>query len=159
MESNVRGIQMKKEFVMRGQTASGETEVLNFSGHKGGYAYRMTEFEIYPSTNIGGVSVELAASITSAKTYEDPSNPNFNHEGLIAVASYQSNLNVAYQSTPSSSVINDTFLITQNLILAVIDTVSGAPTAVNWQARFVSVKMNDAEEAATNFKQFTISDE
>ena len=31
---------MKKEFVMRGQTASGETEVLNFSGYKPGYAYR-----------------------------------------------------------------------------------------------------------------------
>ena len=49
---------MKKEFVMRGQTASGETEVLNFSGYKPGYAYRLVEFQIYPSTSIGGQQVE-----------------------------------------------------------------------------------------------------
>ena len=149
---------MNKEFVMRGQTASDVQEVLNFSGCKPGYAYRMTEFQLYPSTNIGGVNVELSATITSAKTYEDPSNPNFNNEGLIAVANYQGNYNVAYQSTPSTSVINDTFLITQNLILAVIDTVSGAPTAVNWQCRFVAEKMSGPEEAVANYKQFTISD-
>ena len=29
---------MPTEFVMRGQTASGETETLNFSGYKPGYA-------------------------------------------------------------------------------------------------------------------------
>jgi len=150
---------MKKEFVMRGQTASGETEVLNFSGYKPGYAYRLVEMELFPSTNIGGKNGELAASITAAKTYEDPANPNFNNEGLIGVAKFDGiSSNSSYTST-FFSVVNDTFLITQNLILAVIDTEAGSPMAVNWQCRFVSVKMNDAEEAATNFKQFTISDE
>jgi len=150
---------MKKEFVMRGRTASGETEVLNFSGYKPGYAYRMTEFQIYPSTNIGTVNKELAATVTAAKTYEDPSNPNFNNEGLIATALFfPSGL-----STPGSmvpySVVNDTFLITQNLIIAVIDTVTGSPTDVNWQCRFVAEKMSGPEEAVANYKQFTISDE
>ena len=149
---------MKKEFVMRGQTASGLQEVLNFSGYKPGYAYRLTEFQIYPSTNIGGTEYELAASLTAAKTAEDPSNPNFNNEGLIGTALLSIKLDAA-RPFGNVSVINNHFLITQNLILKVIDTVAGAPTAVNWQCRFVSVKMNDAEEAATNFKQFTISDE
>ena len=142
---------------MRGQTASGTQEVLNFSGYKPGYAYRMTEFRIYPSTNIGGVNAELSASVTAAKTYEDPANPNFNNEGLIAVAT----LAIGGSSSPLyevQSVINNTFLITQNLILAVIDTVAGSPMAVNWQCRFESVKMTGPEEAATNYKQFTISD-
>ena len=53
---------MNKEFVMRGQTASGETETLNFSGYKPGYAYRLVEFSIYPSTNIGGAHYELAVT-------------------------------------------------------------------------------------------------
>ena len=50
---------MRKEFVMRGKTASGETEVLNFSGYKPGYAYRLVEFDLYPSTNIGAALIKL----------------------------------------------------------------------------------------------------
>jgi len=148
---------MKKEFVMRGQTASGETEVLNFSGDKEGYAYRMTEFQIYPSTNIGGAHYELAATVTAAKTFEDPSNPNFNNEGLIASALLVSQSGIEFYG--GVGIVNDTFLITQNLILAAVDTVAGSPMAVNWQCRFVSVKMSGSEEAAVNYKQFTISDE
>ena len=61
---------MKKEFVMRGQTASGQTEVLNFSGNTPGYAYRMTEFQIYPSTL--NAQQELCATVTAARTAESP---------------------------------------------------------------------------------------
>jgi len=149
---------MKKEFVMRGQTASGLTEVLNFSGYKPGYAYLMTEFQIYPSAGIGDTGVELAASVTAAKTLEDPANPNFNNVGLIGVAMYAASNSYLY-ARPNYSIVNDTFLITQNLILAVVDTVAGSPAAVNWQCRFKSVKMTGPEEAATNYKQYAISDE
>jgi len=146
---------MKKEFVMRGQTASGLQEVLNFSGYKPGYAYRLTEFIIYPSTNIGGQDWEQCATITAGKTAVDPPNPNFNDEGLIGSTFGSSSSSTPYPYT-DHGIINDTFLITQNLLLMVFDTNSNP---INWQCRFVSVKMNDAEEAATNFKQFTISDE
>ena len=148
---------MKKDFVIRGQTASGETEILEFGGYKENYAYIMTEFQIYPSTGIGTASYELAASVTAAKTYEDPSNPNFNNEGVIAV-----NIATADRAEPFSGnsigIVNDTFLITQNLILAVIDTKSGSPMAVNWQCRFKAVKMTDAAAAVQNFRQFSIFD-
>jgi len=151
---------MRKEFVMRGQTASGLTEVLNFSGYKPGYAYRMTEFQIYPSGPIAATtSIELMATVTAAKTFEDPQNPNFNNEGLIASTYLTMNDNPAYGTTLGPSVVNDTFLITQNLILAVLDVVAGSPQAVNWQCRFVAEKMSDAEAAVANFRQFTISDE
>jgi len=148
---------MKKEFVMRGKTSSGKTEVLNFSGNKLGYAYRMTEFQIYPSNNIGGQSNEISASITAGKTGVAPTDPNFNDEGLIATAFLTTYSNPAYPTGGIISVINDTFLITQNLILMVIDTTESSD--VNWQCRFVSVKMTGPEEAATNYKQFTISDD
>ena len=59
----------------------------------------------------------------------------------------------------TSSIVNDTYLITQDLILAVVDTIAGSPMDVNWQCRFVSVKMTGPEEAVTNYKQFMISDE
>ena len=149
----------KDEFVMRGKTPSNEQEVLNFSGRKPGYAYRLVEFQIYPSTSIGGVQAELAASITAAKTFEDPSNPNFNNDGLIATTFLTMYDTPKYPTSPAQTVINDTFLITQNLILAVIDNLAGAPMDVNWQCKFMPVKISGSEEAVANYRQFMISDE
>jgi len=155
---------MKKEFVMRGQTPSeaGTTgvdnqEILNFSGFKPGMAYRLIEFQLWNSTSIGTAKAEQVASITAGKTSIDPVNPNFNDEGLIAVAALGDNESDAYGPT-ALSIINDTFLITQNLILTVKDT-GGTNNPVNWQCRFESVKMSGPEEAVANYKQFTISDE
>jgi len=150
---------MKKEFVMRGQTettAGQNTEVLNFSGYKPGYAYRLIEFQLYPNTNIGVADYEYCASITAGKTSIVPAYPNFNDDALVATALCADNPST---SSPIgfTSVINDTFLITQNLILTVHDS-GGSALACNWQCRFVSVKMTGPEEAATNFKQFAISD-
>ncbi len=146
---------MNKEFVMRGQTASGETEILNFSGYKPGYAYRLVEFILYPSTNLLSQSVEMCGTITAGKTAIAPTDPSFLSAGLIGsvlMKNDNSQGNAGYQQ----SVVNDTFLITQNLILMVQDTFS---TPVNWQCRFVAEKMSGPEEAVANYKQFTISDE
>ena len=148
---------MRKTFVMRGQTASGGQEILNFGKYKQGYAYRLTEFQLFNSTNIGTTEPEMCGTITAGKTAVAPTDPNFNDDGLIATAVFKDHSNAAY-SLRSSSVINDTFLITQNLILMVQDT-AAAGTPVNWQCRFESVKMTGAEEAAVNYKQFAISDE
>ena len=146
----------KKEFVIRGQTASGETETLNF-GMKDGYAYRLVDFRLFPSTAVGASTFELIASITAAKTYEDPENPNFNNEGLIGTAVLAGSS--SYDLQPGYSVVNDMFLITQNLILAVVDTKAGSPMAVNWQCRFVAEKMSESDKATQNYRQFMIFDE
>tara|TARA_Y100000401_G_scaffold114306_1_gene116171 strand:+ start:32 stop:502 length:471 start_codon:yes stop_codon:yes gene_type:complete len=152
----------KDDFVMRGQTVSynpstgkGGVEVLNFSGRKPGYAYRLVQFDIYPSTQIGSINYEMCASITAGKSRSDPVNPNFNDDALIA------NVIAAEDSgSPTTGyrleVINDTFLITQNLILSVEDTQTAQ--AINWQCRFRPVKLAKAEEAVANYKQFQISD-
>ena len=147
---------MNKEFVMRGQTASGGTETLNFSGYKPGYAYRLVEFRLYPSTGIGSDTYELLGSVTAGKTAIAPTDPNFSNEALIATAF---SIDSATQADPWSgdSIVNDTFLITQNLILMVQDT-GGNSTPVNWQCRFVAEKMTGPQEAVANYKQFTISD-
>jgi len=146
---------MNKEFVMRGQTASGGTEVLNFSGNTPGYAYRLTEFLLFPKNNIGGSESELVGTVTAGKTAVSPIEPDFNNEGLIASALMTNHYNTLYP-TPFVSVVNDLFLITQDLILMVQDT-SGNSNAINWQCRFVAEKMSSNEEAVTNFKQFSIS--
>jgi hypothetical protein len=145
----------QEEFVMRGQTASGSTEVLNFSGFKPGYAYRLVQFDLYPSNPVGDNTV--TGTITAGKTGISPSaNVSFKEEGLIATTMEAYNTG-AVDGTIILNIINDTFLITQNLILMVENTVSGNP--VNWQCKFMPVKMTKAEEAVTNYKQFMISDE
>ena len=144
-----------EEFVMRGSTASGTQEVLNF-GSKHGYAFKLIEFSIYPSTNIGGEHYELAATVTADKTYEDPQNPDFSNEGLIASALLVSQSGIEFYG--GTGIVNDTFLITQNLILAAVDAVAGSPMAVNWQCKFKPVKMSEAEMANANLRQFHIYD-
>jgi hypothetical protein len=147
---------MKQEFVMRGKTNSGETEVLNFSGHKSGYGYKLTEFELYPSTAIGSAGGELVGTITAGKTAVAPTDPDFSNEGLIGSAVFF--IAAGNLGPYADSVINDTFLITQNLILMVQNT-GGGNEPVNWQCRFESVKMSGPEQAVTNYKQFLISDD
>jgi len=148
-----------KEFVMRGQTASGLTHTMNFSGHKGDYGFRLVEFQIWPSVNIGGASAELSATVTADKTFEDPANPNFNHEGLIGVAMLKIHETDYRPGSAIDAIVNDTFIITQDVILAVVDLVAGAPMAVNWQCKFLPVKLSSTEAALTNYRQFSIFDD
>jgi len=147
---------MPEEFIMRGQTADSATETLNFSGKTPGYGYRLIEFEIYPSTGIGATEIEAMASITAAKTSEDPQNPNFNNPGLIATAVWNNYYTTGYIPGPGHVVINDLFVITQDLILRVKDSTSANP--VNWQCKFKKVKLSSSAEAVANFNQFTIFD-
>ena len=148
---------MKKQFVMRGQTASSGEEVLNFTGHKEGFGFKLIDFRIYP-TVMGTAAAECYASITAGTSAADPVNVDFSDDGLIANALFVQGSNPAAAGItgPVEAVFNDDFIITQNLILAVRDTDGANP--VNWQCKFESVKLNAAEEAVTNFKQFSISD-
>lgn len=148
---------MSKEFVMRGKTADGSTEVLNFSGFKPGMGYKCTEFALWPSTNAGDAHYELLGTLTASKTAVSPIDPDFSNEGLIAVAATVFPSGVDSGRTGPISIINDTFLITQNLQLMVQDTQGSHP--INWQCRFESVKMSGPQEAAVNYKQYLISNE
>lgn len=147
---------MRKEFVMRGQTASGSTEVLNFGKYKPGYGYKITEFTIYPSSAIGAANIEMCGSVTAGKTAVNPQSPDFNDDGLLATAMFMAADTTGRAMGGQHAVVNDTFIITQNLILMVFEVNS---TAVNWECKFESVKMSASEEAAINYKQFTISDD
>ncbi len=153
---------MPKEFIMRGKTASGTNEVINMGGQaRPGYVYRLIKFDLWPSTDIFSTNQELSATITADNAYEDPSNPNFKNPGLIAVAmktmTKGENSHVDSPiATNESSVVNDLFYITQDLIIAVIDTYAGSPADVNWQCRFVEEKISASAESVANYKQYTI---
>ena len=143
---------MPKEFLMRGKTVSSGQEKLEF-GHQArpGYGYRMTEFALWPSDNLGTTAVELFAAVTSDNSAEDPINPNFNNDGLIAVAKFLFSGN----NPVAESIINDLFVITQDLILSCRDT-GGSATPVNWQCRFEEIKLSAAAESVANYNQFSI---
>lgn len=146
---------MPERLVMTGKTADSGTEVLNFSGPKPGYAYRLISFKLWGATNLGASSNEFWASLTRAKTAEDPTNPNFNNEGLVGVASLFLHNSPAYPPG-AISVINPDALITQDCIFTVQDTSDSE--ACNWMLIFEKVKLSASAEAVLNFNQFTISD-
>jgi len=144
----------RTQFVIRGQTASGETEVLNFSGRTPGYGYKMTEFQLYGSTAIGGSDFEIMATVTAGKVGVAPGDPNFNDEALIATSFAKIPSAANYPAFTNYTIVNDTFIITQDLILMVLDS-NNSP--VNWQCRFKKVGLTTSAEAVANFKQFTLS--
>jgi hypothetical protein len=143
--------------IMRGQTVHNTTETLNFGGRTPGYGYHLIDLRLYPSTSITNNDIEATCSITASKTAMDPENPNFNDEGLIGTFFLQNQANVSY---PSSEivVINDLFIITQDLILKVYNA-GGGNDPVNWQCKFEKVKLSASAEAVANFNQFTIFDD
>jgi len=144
---------MPKEFIMRGKTASGGTEKLEFGGQaRPGYGYRITEFQLFPSSSMGSDTAELVGTITAGTTAVSPPDQGFDDDGLIA--SFYGTFPASQVATGANAVINDLFIITQDLILMVQDTANNNP--INWQCRFEEIKLSTAGEAVANFKQYTI---
>jgi len=148
---------MPEELIMRGQTVSGGQETLNFGGRTPGYGFHLTQFQLYPSAAIASSSGELLETITADDIGEDPANPNFNHPGLIGTYFVRIESQYTSERAINYSVINDLFVVTQDLILMVQDASAGSQ-AINWQCKFKKVKLSSSAEAVANFNQFTIYD-
>jgi len=144
---------MPKEFIIRGRTASGLTEVLNMgTPSRPGIGYNLTEFVLSPSANIHDTEYEIAGTVTAGKVPVPPGDIDFNNLGLIASGQIENDAGHPYPIS-SAYIVNDLFVITQNLILMVLDQHN---QAINWQLRFKEVKLTGPAEAVANFKQYTI---
>jgi len=152
---------MPEEFIIKGQTVTGGEEVLNFGGRTKGYGFKLTRFELWAASAIGTTAQELVGSVTADKTSMDPINPDFDSPGLLAVAYFPMTSVSAGNSGVNNliSVIDDSFVITQDLILAVADTVSGSTLSINWLCKFEKVNLSASAEAVANFNQFSIFDD
>ena len=145
---------MPKEFVMRGQIVSSGEETIQMAGlgsSKPGYGYQMTSFRIWPA--VPSLAVNLHAAITAENVYANPVAVNFNNDGLIGVASYVSHSSTDHAGF-SDSLVNDMYVITQNLLMSARDLDSS--TAINWQMKFREVKLSPSAHAVANYKQFTV---
>jgi hypothetical protein len=149
---------MPSEFIVRGQTESDLTTTLSFGAESSpGYGYRLKELFIYPSANLGAQNYELMLSVTADNTAENPQNPSFNNDGLIGTAYLTGrSTDTHMQQSPGLVVINDLFIITQDLIVKALDAHAGSPMACNWQMKFEKVKLTDSAEAVANYRQYTI---
>jgi len=145
---------MPKEFIIRGKTASSGEEVINMSGARTGYGHQLIEFTIWPADALEATRYEMFASLTAENVAGDPVNPNFNNAGLIGTAMFHSFANPQYTVPAGSSIINDLFVITQDLIFSCREAETGA--AINWQMKFREVKLSSSAEAVANYKQYTI---
>jgi hypothetical protein len=149
-----------KEFVIRGKTDSDTYETINFGGHKDGYGFLLTEFKLWPSVDavLAGGDFNMRGAVTRGKLTNFTANsPDFSQEGLIGNAWFRIG-NTTTETLQSLSLVNDTALITQDIILHVID-VGTSHADVNWQCKFMPVKLTVPEQALANYRQFSIFDE
>jgi len=150
---------MRKEFIIRGKldgTANKGIKTIRITGMEKGYGVRITEFQLYPATDIGGTGLESCASIARGSAPLDPVNPNFDEQALVAVAKYAIPTGPEH-GVMTYSVINDLVNLTQDLTIMAEDT-SGGNRAINFQIKFKSVKLSGPAEAAANYQSFTIND-
>jgi len=146
---------MPREFIMRGNFTSAQgygNKKLKFSGFKPGYGYRIVEFQLYPSASIGAQSVEMSGCISCGGNNIDAANIDFNLDEIIATCAFSANGSVPNNPT-NYSVINDLFIITQDLN---INTADSQGSNVNWQVKFKEVKLSASAESVANFNQYSI---
>ena len=146
---------MPEKLIMRGQTADGGTETLNFGGNKGDNAYKLVDFQLFCGANVGNQSAELVGTIAAGKAAISPTDPDFDDQALIATSYFGLHTSGA---NPASSyqIINDEFMITQNLILKVAVCSGSNTQPINWQCKFEKVKLTDSAQAVANYNQSII---
>ena len=146
---------MAEEIIMRGNFTAAQgyaNKKLSFTGLKPGFAYNLIEFQLYPSTSIGAQSAEMAGCISCGGNNIDAANIDFNLDEIIATCAFWANGSVPNNPT-NYSVINDLFIITQDLN---INTFDSQATNVNWQVKFKEVKLSASAEAVANINQYAI---
>jgi len=146
---------MPKEFIVKGRTASGETEKINLSGGTPGYGYQLHDFKLWGSNNLGASSMEGWGTLARSSTGISPTDPNFNNEALVAVAVFMTHTSPAYPPQ-ALNMIDDLVILTQDLTLMVQDTGDG--DRINWMLKFKEVKLSGAAEAVANYQAFSVHD-
>jgi hypothetical protein len=146
-----------RDFVVRGKSGKGvdNAQTINFGGRNQGYGYRIVEFQLYQSAMPPSSDAQLCAIITAGKTALDPLSPDFSTEGVIAT-SLLDNDAADHNGVSTHTIIDDTFMITQDIILTCDNTEAHD---INWQIKFRPVKMSETEQANQNYRQFSIFDE
>lgn len=149
---------MPKEFILRGKIAVNGQTKLNFSGGDRAYGYQLKKFQLWGADDILGASAafEYCGVLSADNVAADPIAPDFNDPAQIGVALWGVTHNLVTHVPAGSSVIDDLFIITQDLILAISGSAS---TSCNYLLKFEQVKLSGPAEAANNYKQYLIFDD
>jgi hypothetical protein len=149
---------MPREMIVKGKLDVDANATINMPKVSEGYGYRITRFDLWGAQDVLGVGAasEYCGIITAEKSAADASAPNFNNEGQIAVAMWCVSHNLVTNMPAGTSVIDDLFIISQDIILEIKGTAS---TACNFLIRFEKVKLDTTGQANANYRQFMIFDE
>tara|TARA_Y100001973_G_C5189474_1_gene329981 strand:+ start:201 stop:641 length:441 start_codon:yes stop_codon:yes gene_type:complete len=143
---------MPKEFIIKGYNVSGTNEKIRLSSSRTGYGFRLKEFKLWGSTNLGATSQECWGILSRGPAL-DPISPNFNDDSIIGVSVFMTHTSPAYPPQ-SLEVIDDLVILTQDLTIAVRDTSDAE--AVNWFLKFEEIKISGAAEAAANYQALEV---
>ena len=143
---------MPKEFIIKGYNVSGTNKKIRLSSSKTGYGFRLKEFKLWGSTNLGATSQECWG-ILSRGAAMDPKVPNFDDDALVGVSVFMCHTSPAYPPQ-QLEIIDDLVILTQDLTIAVQDTSDAE--AVNWFLKFEEVKISAAAEAAANYQAYEV---
>lgn len=126
------------------------------SGLADGYGFRLLDFKIWPSTDLGGANKnqELYAVINRDPGFApDPFNPDFGVPGFLAVSTWGSGPFVLAVGAPSTrgsqSIINDDVILTQDVFVYCSDP---ADNKINYFLRFERMRISAGAEAVANFE-------
>ena len=143
---------MPKEFIIKGYNVSGTNEKIRLSSSRTGYGFKLKEFKLWGSTNLGNTSQECWGVLSRGSAL-DPISPNFNDDSIIGVSVFMTHTSPAYPPQ-SLEIIDDLVILTQDLTIAVRDTSDAE--AVNWFLKFEEVKISAAAEAAANYQALEV---
>ena len=144
------------EFIQQGRLASGGTKVINLSGGKNDVGYRLKEFKLWGSTNLGATSQECWGTLVRSNTAVSPINPDFGNEALVGVATFHCHTSPAYPPQ-QLAMFNDLVDLVADCILMVQDSSDGED--INYLLKFEEVKLSDAAISAANYSAAMIRKE
>ena len=132
---------MSKTLSYRGTLPIGEQERIRLKTIKGKIGYKITKFQILPTTP-GSANFEYIAKITKIKDSNIGTTVDFTNANLLAVVYYVDNNSTAVP--PNETIIFDNQKFNQDIFINITDA-SGGTVPCNYYIELETMSLSDIE--------------
>jgi hypothetical protein len=141
---------MSKKISYKGQLGMGEQEKIKLSTPNGKRGYKVTKFEVIPSTP-GVTSAEQICKLYTKKQTTITSSVDFTESDLVGVA-YYANVNTASSLTSNhETIVFDNEVFNQDVYVTAEDALSGS-LPLNYYIEMETVKLSDIQSTQLTLK-------